>query len=720
MIVNRKKRILLISLFFMVLSGFWIAPAILNLNDFLFHPNAQYSDVLISHWPNWYFIRDAIHTWREFPLWNPLILSGAPLVGDPLFGIWYPPNWLNAILPIGMAINLLFWVHLAWAGIGMFYWMREEGLHWAGALLAGIAFSGMPKLIGHIGMGHLGLVSSVAWTPWLLLVTRRIALSLSSDGRNSLRWSALGGVVAGILFVADPRWILPSVGLAILYASRTYIQQNPSHRIILSKSIMNLLTGGLIFAGLISGLAIPMIEFTLQSTRMNLSLEEITQISLPINNLIGLIIPQYGAWPETIAFAGLLIIGLALIALLGRARSWIFWLSIALGSLILALGHQTPIYPVLVRIIPGINILRVPARFSFLFFLSLIILAGLGLDLLLRNALSLARQRRIRLGLVGLCSMLLLLCVGALLVNQGAGWEQSKMFVHTIVAAIIIGVLGLYSLRENRTKRTLMALWVITAFLDLFFMNISLLEIRSSEELFEDHKEISTIIDSSLSQERTFSPSYSIPQHIGAVEGLQLADGVNPLQIEVYWEFMAQATGYEHKGYSVTLPPFLDGDPNTPLYQNIDTMDLGLLNVGTIISAYPLSTKNLNELEEIDGTIIYQNDHVRPRAWIESEYENSEDTWRAVDRIDWSPNHISLETCGEGLLVLSEIVYPGWTAYVDGDEVEIVPYENVLRSIPLTQGDHTIEFSYRPLSVKIGTLLTFLAMVASILLWWRK
>ena len=718
--MNHKNNTILVFLFFLIISGLWIAPGILHLKDFLFHPNAQYSDVLISHWPNWYFIREALDKWQEFPLWNPLILSGAPLVGDPLFGIWYPPNWLNAILPAGIAINLLFWFHLAWVGIGMFYWMRAEGLHWGAALVAGIAFSGMPKLVGHIGLGHLGLVSSVAWTPWLLLVTRRLVLSLSSNGRESLRWFALGGFVAGILFVADPRWILASAVLAILYAIRTNLQEKPIHRFFSSKGIINLLLGGLIFTGTISGLAMPMIEFTLRSTRMNLSLEEITQLSLPIKDLVGVIIPQYGVWPETITFAGLLVLGLAIIALLGRVKNGLFWFCVGTGSLLLALGHQTPIYPILVKLVPGIDILRVPARFSFLGFLSLIVLAGSGLNLLIQNGISSHTKHWIHLGLVGLCSLLLFLSVGSLLILNDTAGERGIPWLHMIAAAILLMVLGFYSLKGNVLKKIMISLWAITVILDLYFVNRSLLEVRSREEPFEETSEIVAVIHSDISEERIFSPSYSIPQNIGATEGFQLADGVNPLHLEIYWDFMAQAVGFDRTGYSVTLPPFPDGDPATPLYQAIHPADLGLLNVATIVSAYPLSITGLDELEEIKGNYIYRNEDVRPRAWIETGSEDHGDEWRAVNNVDWSPNRILIEAEGEGLLVLSEIFYPGWTATVDGEKVEIMPYKDILRSVPLAQGEHLVEFCYRPLSVSIGVIWTSLTLIAFIFFWWRK
>ena len=146
-----------------------LLPMLLQLDGIPFHPNAQYSDLLISHWPNSNFLRNELNSRGEFPLWNPLILSGAPLVADPLFSVWYPPTWLTIILPVTQAYNILFILHLAWAGLGMFLFLRKIGKSRAASILGALAFGGAPKLVGHIALGHVGLISAVAWTPWVLL-----------------------------------------------------------------------------------------------------------------------------------------------------------------------------------------------------------------------------------------------------------------------------------------------------------------------------------------------------------------------------------------------------------------------------------------------------------------------------------------------------------------------------------------------------------------------
>ncbi|HEX2980018.1 MAG TPA: hypothetical protein VHO48_07125, partial [Anaerolineaceae bacterium] len=57
--------------------------------QFLFQPGSNYSDLLISHYPNALFLKQMLVEWRQLPLWSSTILSGAPFAANPLSGIWY-------------------------------------------------------------------------------------------------------------------------------------------------------------------------------------------------------------------------------------------------------------------------------------------------------------------------------------------------------------------------------------------------------------------------------------------------------------------------------------------------------------------------------------------------------------------------------------------------------------------------------------------------------
>jgi uncharacterized membrane protein YfhO len=204
------------------------------------------------------------------------------------------------------------------------------------------------------------------------------------------------------------------------------------------------------------------------------------------------------------------------------------------------------------------------------------------------------------------------------------------------------------------------------------------------------------------------------------VNQLQLADGVNPLQLKNYWQYMAESIGFDPTEYSVTLPPFPDGNPSYPHYQDLDTRALGLLNVRYVVSAYSLVSEKLNDLYETRDEYIYENLDVRPRAWIASDSTKMEQGWRNVDSFKWSPNSITIRAQGGGFLVLSEVVYPGWEASINGKSVEIETYHGLLRSVPLQEGDNLIQFNFHPWTVYLGTAATFLTVVILIFIWWRK
>jgi hypothetical protein len=63
-----------------------------------------------------------------------------------------------------------------------------------------------------------------------------------------------------------------------------------------------------------------------------------------------------------------------------------------------------------------------------------------------------------------------------------------------------------------------------------------------------------------------------------------------------------------------------------------------------------------------------------------------------------------------GLLVLGDTYYPGWKAYVDGENVPIYPTDVALRSVYLEPGEHTVEFRYDPASFAIGWKISMAAL----------
>jgi len=80
---------------------------------------------------------------------------------------------------------------------------------------------------------------------------------------------------------------------------------------------------------------------------------------------------------------------------------------------------------------------------------------------------------------------------------------------------------------------------------------------------------------------------------------------------------------------------------------------------------------------------------------------------------------MKVETADDGMLFVSDAYYPGWKAYVDGRETKIHRADFAFRAVEIPAGIHKVEFVYKPESfykgVKISIIsLIFLSVLASL------
>jgi uncharacterized membrane protein YfhO len=73
--------------------------------------------------------------------------------------------------------------------------------------------------------------------------------------------------------------------------------------------------------------------------------------------------------------------------------------------------------------------------------------------------------------------------------------------------------------------------------------------------------------------------------------------------------------------------------------------------------------------------------------------------------------HLLAQATENTLLVLSDTHFPGWKAFVDGQETKIYRANYAFRAIPLQAGRHRVEFVYDPLSFKLGAAVSLLGIL---------
>ncbi len=713
---------------FLLLALLWLWPLTLAPTALPYRPGAEFSDLTISHWPNAQFIRRSLWEFGQVPLWNPDHLGGQPFAADPLSGMWYPPNWLLALpfLPLSLGFNLLLVAHLAWAGWGMFCFLRAMGMLAGPAFFGGLAFSGMPKLIAHIGAGHVSLVFAVCWTPWLLLAANRA---------HSFRRGALAGAILGLVFLTDPRWT-PMAGVAVL---ATYLVERGAW-----KPLAGMAGFALAIAAV---LALPLAEFFSFSTRADLSLAESAAFSLPPVYLFGLLVPDLGGFHEYMSYPA---VPMLLFAIGGISQIWrsngpgapsltgqrarvALWAGLFLLSLLWALGPIGGLQPLLFDWLPGFSWLRIPARALFLTGLSLSVLSALGLERLLFTTTYLHRKWG-ELFLAGLALFATLLVSGMALI---IGMPPARLIGTAVMITLASAIIVLHS-RLRLGSGTLVASACVLTLANLSWVNSTLVEARPESYALGDGVEAAKFLARQPGTFRVYSPSYSLSQHAAVQYGLSQADGVNPLQLVEYVEAMDVASGVPREGYSVTLPSFATGNPRTGNRQYVpNAVALGLLNVGYMVSGFPIQAEGLIEEARFDETWLYRNEFFQPRAWGSSSLttlplKGPGDTpgiaeWVALnsseavelDILRWTPNRIELRVQGASYVVLTGVSYPGWEAHVGARAVPLAAPTRAQRVIQLAPSETEISLVFRPWSVYAGLGITLIALLTLGALWWR-
>jgi len=85
--------------------------------------------------------------------------------------------------------------------------------------------------------------------------------------------------------------------------------------------------------------------------------------------------------------------------------------------------------------------------------------------------------------------------------------------------------------------------------------------------------------------------------------------------------------------------------------------------------------------------------------------------------ISYETNNVLIETSNfdASILILTDVYYPGWKAFIDGTETKIYRADGLVKAIFVPEGEHTIEFVYLPESYNTGitiSLITAFILVA--------
>ena len=133
-----------------------------------------------------------------------------------------------------------------------------------------------------------------------------------------------------------------------------------------------------------------------------------------------------------------------------------------------------------------------------------------------------------------------------------------------------------------------------------------------------------------------------------------------------------------------------------------------------------------NANEEIDkvGKIDLRHEAVADKQFETTlKASNAQGNVSHVELVSYAPNKLKYNVSSEkgGVVVFSEIYYPGWTATIDGQKADLGRVNYILRALNVEKGKHTIELTFDPQSVhttetiatvSFAVLLILIALIA--------
>ena len=95
------------------------------------------------------------------------------------------------------------------------------------------------------------------------------------------------------------------------------------------------------------------------------------------------------------------------------------------------------------------------------------------------------------------------------------------------------------------------------------------------------------------------------------------------------------------------------------------------------------------------------------------------ETNASVRITSYEPDEVKIEALlpKPGFLLLLDTYFPGWTASVNGSPTQIYRADYNFRAVPLPTGKSTIRFLYEPKSLRIGTALSVMSLLAIGTVW---
>jgi hypothetical protein len=672
------------------------------------------------------FTRAELAQWR-LPQWNPFFFSGYPFIANPQMMVFYPPAWFLRFFPLDFSFGLGMMLHIGWAGLGMYALIRNQNMSRAAAFTSAITFMLSGVVITHIKGGHLEWIYAIAWLPWVVWAWSR-TLNLTDLKDLSGLWNAIiAGLVTAMMFLAGAARIAAVAEAMVIVLGLWWLAAHLTGSRNLSGVVLRIFIGVIVLIGIAAPQLLPSLEFASLSSRFNgLPLECANTLSLTLSDFVffGLArspFDQFFEW-ERNGYVGAIAITLAMIGLTNPNRLKLLWIGWGAAGLLLSVGPMSPVYPLARDLIPGLAVIRQPFTFIVMITFVLAGLAALGMERVIDSP----RRWHVWLGgallLIGIAFDVMLYRERPQSYDPSFyGWMSwLASFSSPRYLLTLLSLWMLYRISRNKVRVTVL---LTILYVDLWFFSYIAIPILPAPY------QLAPVPSVFPFEARILTIPYSSADRTMAVR-VANAQGYAPVVLKSYNDFISadrmpsRCPDFEHAEID-------SGDERLLKLLSVSVLDLNGVEkklkdyyprvawVGEAVSARTNG-------EAIKAARAVDFDPTK-KVIIEGEVNQSTSSGTGSIRITQYGTeslNVMIDSTSDGWFYINDVWYPGWKAWVNGEETPVYRANGTFRAVRVPSGQHTVFMKYESTYLNLGIWIAAITwlMFSGVGLWvlWKQ
>lgn len=672
----------------------------------------------------------------SFPLWNPYQALGNPFFARVQLGLLYPVNWMIFVLDVPRAMLAIQAVNASIGMLGTILYLRYLKIEWPPVAIASVLFGYCVIAQSFV----LPMGSSLCWLPLILWAAHRLfdepGFRMCSALAASLALCFLGGFFQYFFYTC----IL--VPIYFLSLASVAWRRGETENIWLKLGLFGFafcLGIGLVFVQFL-----PTAELSINSTRDFSEVYRGEGLPLLEFSIIDMV-KGYLKKEENLSYFGVSLFLIPFALASRKNRPAVIGLFAALFySILFVKSRYVPALAIFGKV-PFADSFRGSYRMLDMGHFMIAALSAFGLSSLWDRAPLSLKLRSSQSDGLNWFWPLVLICAPALFYLSHAGVESSiegSLLRPAILAITVILVLLLLSLSSRLSSRIkINVVLILTVLILLDAVSNRWLEVA-----------VPATVEDSVSD--SFRGEIArVKKHVGYSRML-LQGNRNPNLASEYEFFDINDYGAFPLGRWRNYLRFMIGPERfdrTPTWAETFSGHVSdypdVLDHPEMMGLVSLRYRVFENKRGMPGFEVRENRFALPRAYLVGDYltaGSEEDSLRTIrenirrmshsvvlegGKPSFPPTasasslgHVTIEKYGineveltveserPALVILTDACYPGWKAYLDGDEKPIWRANSLFRAVETPPGNHKLVFKYQPGSVRLGIVVSLASL----------